>query len=125
MSGNEDLHPLLEEQKQHIYGTVSWSETKLMIGNQAIGEIPGFARQERERQREREREKVGGAMDISRGGSSIASKGRSCLCPGKVGEKDRAGSDSKETRTRRRRVVEERVYKKDRETEEDFVEGSF
>ena len=38
MSGIEDLHPLLGEQKQHIQGRVTWSETKLMIGNQAIGE---------------------------------------------------------------------------------------
>ena len=42
MSGIEDLHPLLGEQKQHIQGRVSWSETKLMIGNQAIGEDEGF-----------------------------------------------------------------------------------
>ena len=42
MSGIEDLHPLLEEQKQHIQGRVTWSETKLMIGNQAIGEEEGF-----------------------------------------------------------------------------------
>ena len=31
MSGIEDLHPLLGEQKQHIQGRVTWSETKLMI----------------------------------------------------------------------------------------------
>ena len=36
MSGIEDLHPLVGEQKQHIQGRVIWSETKLMIGNQAI-----------------------------------------------------------------------------------------
>ena len=42
MSGIEDLHPLLGEQKQHIQGRVTWSETKLMIGNQAIGEEEGF-----------------------------------------------------------------------------------
>ena len=42
MSGIEDLHPLLEEQKQHIQGRVTWSEAKLMIGNQAIGEEEGF-----------------------------------------------------------------------------------
>ncbi len=42
MSGIEDLHPLLGEQKQHIQGRVAWSETKLMIGNQAIGEEEGF-----------------------------------------------------------------------------------
>ena len=40
-SGIEDLHPLLGEHKQHIQGRVSWSETKLMIGNQAIGEEEG------------------------------------------------------------------------------------
>ena len=28
MSGNEYLHPLLGEQKQHIQGRVTWSETK-------------------------------------------------------------------------------------------------
>ena len=38
MSAIEDLHPLLGEHKQHIQGRVTWSETKLMIGNQAIGE---------------------------------------------------------------------------------------
>ena len=42
MSGIEDLHPLLGEQKQNIQGRVTWSETKLMIGNQAIGEEEGF-----------------------------------------------------------------------------------
>ncbi len=42
MSGIEYLHPLLGEQKQHIQGRVTWSETKLMIGNQAIGEEEGF-----------------------------------------------------------------------------------
>ena len=42
MSGIEDLHPLLGEQQQHIQGRVTWSETKLMIGNQAIGEQEGF-----------------------------------------------------------------------------------
>ena len=42
MSGIEDLHPLLGEQKQHIQGRETWSETKLMIGNQAIGEEEGF-----------------------------------------------------------------------------------
>ena len=30
------------EQKQHIQGRVTWSEAKLMIGNQAIGEEEGF-----------------------------------------------------------------------------------
>ena len=42
MSGIEDLHPLLGEKKQHIQGRVTWSESKLMIGNQAIGEEEGF-----------------------------------------------------------------------------------
>ena len=42
MSGIEDLHPLLGEQKQLIQGGVTWSETNLMIGNQAIGEEEGF-----------------------------------------------------------------------------------
>ena len=37
MSGIEDLHPLLGEQKQRIQGRVTWSESKLTIGNQAIG----------------------------------------------------------------------------------------
>ena len=31
MSGIEDLHPLLGEQKQHIQGGVTWSEFKLAI----------------------------------------------------------------------------------------------
>ena len=42
MSSIEDLHPLLGEQKQHLQGRVTWSETKLMIRNQAIGEEEGF-----------------------------------------------------------------------------------
>ena len=42
MSGFEDIPPLLGEQKQHIQGRVTWSETKLMIRNQAIGEEEGF-----------------------------------------------------------------------------------
>ena len=42
MSCIEDLHALLGEQKQHIQGRVTWSETKLMIENQAIGEEEGF-----------------------------------------------------------------------------------
>ena len=42
MSGIEDLHPLLGEQKQHIQGRVTCSETKSMIGNQAISEEEGF-----------------------------------------------------------------------------------
>ena len=42
MSVIDDLHLLLGEQKQHIQGRVTWSETKLMIGYQAIGEEEGF-----------------------------------------------------------------------------------
>ena len=42
MSGIEDLHPLLGEQKQQVQGRATWSESKLMIGNQAIGEEKGF-----------------------------------------------------------------------------------
>ena len=42
MSGIELLHPLFGEQKQHIQDRVTWSETKLMSGNQAIGEEEGF-----------------------------------------------------------------------------------
>ena len=42
MSGIEDLPPLLREQKQHIQGRVTWSESKLMNENQAIGEEEGF-----------------------------------------------------------------------------------
>ena len=42
MSCIEYLHPLLREQKQHIQGRATWSETKLMIGNQAVGEEEGF-----------------------------------------------------------------------------------
>ena len=42
MSGIEDLHPFLGKQKQHVQGRVTWSESKLMIGNQAIGEEEGF-----------------------------------------------------------------------------------
>ena len=41
-SGIQDLHPLLEEQKQDIQGRVTWSETKLMMRTQAIGEEEGF-----------------------------------------------------------------------------------
>ena len=41
-SGIEDFHPLLGEQKLHIHGRMTWSESKLMIGNQAIGEEEGF-----------------------------------------------------------------------------------
>ena len=42
MSGIEYLHPLLGDQKQHIQGRVTWSVSKLIIGNQAIGEEEGF-----------------------------------------------------------------------------------
>ena len=40
--GIEDLHPLLGKQEQQVQGRVTWSESKLMIGNQAIGEEEGF-----------------------------------------------------------------------------------
>ena len=33
---------MLGKQKQHVQCGVSWSESKLMIGNQAIGEEEGF-----------------------------------------------------------------------------------
>ena len=33
---------MLEKQEQHVQGRVTWSESKLMIGNQAIGEEKGF-----------------------------------------------------------------------------------
>ena len=42
MSGIEDLHSLFGKQKQHVQGRVTWSESKLMIGDQAIGEEEGF-----------------------------------------------------------------------------------
>ena len=42
MSGIEDLNPLIGEQKQHKQGRVSWSESKLMMRNHAIGEEEGF-----------------------------------------------------------------------------------
>ena len=42
MSAIEDFHPLLGEQKQHIQGRVTWCESKLMIGNQAICEEGAF-----------------------------------------------------------------------------------
>ena len=42
MPSIEDLYPLLEEQKQHTQGRVASSETKLMTGNQVIGEEEGF-----------------------------------------------------------------------------------
>ena len=38
MSGIEDLHPLLGKLEQQVQDRVTWSESKLMIGNQAIGE---------------------------------------------------------------------------------------
>ena len=38
----EDLHPVLGEQMQHIQCGVTWSESKLMIENQAIVEEEGF-----------------------------------------------------------------------------------
>ena len=42
MSCIEYLDQLLGEQKQHIQDRVTWSETKLMIRNKAIGEEEGF-----------------------------------------------------------------------------------
>ena len=42
MSGIEDLHPLLVKQELQVQGRVTWSESKLMIGNQAFGEEEGF-----------------------------------------------------------------------------------
>ena len=41
-SGIEDLHPLLGKQKQHLQGRMTWSSSKLIIGNPAIGEEEGF-----------------------------------------------------------------------------------
>ena len=42
MSGIDDLHPLLGKQKQQVQRRVTWSESKLMMGNQAIGEEERF-----------------------------------------------------------------------------------
>ena len=42
MSGIEDLHPLLEAQKQYIQGRVTWFETKLKNVNQAFVEEEWF-----------------------------------------------------------------------------------
>ena len=42
MSSTEYLHPLLRKQKQHVQGRVTWSKSKLMVGNQAIREEEGF-----------------------------------------------------------------------------------
>ena len=42
MSGIEDLHPLLGKQKQYVQGRMTWSESKLMVGNQVIGEEERF-----------------------------------------------------------------------------------
>ena len=42
MSGIKDLRLLLREQKQHVQGRLTWSESKLMIVNQAIGKEEGF-----------------------------------------------------------------------------------
>ena len=41
MSGIVELHPLLGKQEQQVQCQVTWSESKLMIGNQAIGEEEG------------------------------------------------------------------------------------
>ena len=38
ISDVEDLHPLLGKQKQHVQGRVTWSESKVMVRNQAIRE---------------------------------------------------------------------------------------
>ena len=42
MPGIKDLHPLLGKQEQQVQGRMTWSESKLMIRNQAIGEEGGF-----------------------------------------------------------------------------------
>ena len=42
MLGIYDLHPLLGKQEQQVQGRVTWSESKFMIGNQAIGEEEAF-----------------------------------------------------------------------------------
>ena len=42
MSGIEDLHPLLGKQEQQVQGKITWSESKLMIGNQAFEEEEGL-----------------------------------------------------------------------------------
>jgi len=42
MSCVEDLHPLLGEEKEHIQGRVTLSESKLINGNEAFGEEEGF-----------------------------------------------------------------------------------
>ena len=42
MFGIEDLHPLLGKHKQHVQGRMTWSKSKLMFGNQSIGEEEGL-----------------------------------------------------------------------------------
>ena len=42
MFGIEDLHPLLGKQEQQVQGRVTRSESKSMIGNQAVVEEEGF-----------------------------------------------------------------------------------
>ena len=42
MSDIEGLHPLLGEQKQHVQGRVTRSESELMICDEAVGEKQGF-----------------------------------------------------------------------------------
>ena len=42
MSDIEGLHPLLGESKQHVQGGVTWSESKLVIGDEVVGEKEGF-----------------------------------------------------------------------------------
>ena len=38
MSGIKDLHTLFGKEKQHVQARVTWSESKLMIEKQAVGE---------------------------------------------------------------------------------------
>ena len=42
MSNIEGLHPLLGELKQHVQGGVTYSETKLVIRDEVVGEKEGF-----------------------------------------------------------------------------------
>ena len=39
MTDIEDLHPLLGESKQHVQGRVTRSESELMFGDEAVGEM--------------------------------------------------------------------------------------
>ena len=38
----EGLHPLLGEQKQHVQGRMTWSESELIVRDQALGEEEEF-----------------------------------------------------------------------------------